>query len=216
MILQYKLRKKFFDSSISFYTKDKQGKYLEVNQAFLTQPYVENYKGRVWNEIVGRKDLDLWQGNAPWFHINDQKVILRQQSGSYIEDIIDQNKKYYYMSFKNPLLSRTGKVIGICGISLLLNSNRAIEDKQLSDDLIEIVQHLQYTRFNTQQNNQALTTRQKECLHYLARGMTIKEIGSELKLSARTIEHYLETIKIKLHCSSRIELIEKAFEYGLI
>ncbi|HEY8659547.1 MAG TPA: LuxR C-terminal-related transcriptional regulator, partial [Hanamia sp.] len=56
-----------------------------------------------------------------------------------------------------------------------------------------------------------LTKRQEDCLFYLAQGFTIKKIAHTLSLSPRTIEHYLENIKVKLNCYSRDELIQHAF-----
>jgi DNA-binding CsgD family transcriptional regulator len=55
-----------------------------------------------------------------------------------------------------------------------------------------------------------LTKRQKQCLFHLLKGMTIKEIANSLQLSPRTVEHYFETIKVKLNCKSRFDLFEKA------
>jgi DNA-binding NarL/FixJ family response regulator len=57
-----------------------------------------------------------------------------------------------------------------------------------------------------------LTDRQVECLYYLVKGMTIRQIASQLTLSHRTVEHYLETIKRKLQCNKRCELIEIALK----
>jgi DNA-binding CsgD family transcriptional regulator len=55
-----------------------------------------------------------------------------------------------------------------------------------------------------------LSDRQLDCLYYLVKGMTIKEIAKEMSLSPRTVEHYLEAIKIKLNSHSRVDLFEKA------
>lgn len=60
-----------------------------------------------------------------------------------------------------------------------------------------------------------LTQRQVDCLHYLLKGMTVKQIATELSLSPRTVEHYLEAVKNKLSCNSRIELFKKARELGI-
>lgn len=61
-----------------------------------------------------------------------------------------------------------------------------------------------------------LSHQQKQCLSCLMQGMTIKEIANYLKLSPRTVEHYIDAIKSKLHCSSRSKLIMKALELGLL
>ena len=57
-----------------------------------------------------------------------------------------------------------------------------------------------------------LTDRQLDCLYYLVQGMTIRQIGEVMQLSARTVEHYLEAVKSKLQCKSRAELISAALK----
>lgn len=51
-----------------------------------------------------------------------------------------------------------------------------------------------------------LSTREKECLLLFRAGYTYEGIGKKLFLSARTVEHYLESIKNKLNKESRPEL----------
>lgn len=46
--------------------------------------------------------------------------------------------------------------------------------------------------------------------------MTQKEIAKTLKISPRTVEYYLEEIKIKLNCHSRSDLIAKALQMNFI
>lgn len=52
-----------------------------------------------------------------------------------------------------------------------------------------------------------LSQQQSRCLQLLARGKSAKEIAVEMKLSHRTIEHYLEKIRKLLGCTSNKELI---------
>ena len=66
----------------------------------------------------------------------------------------------------------------------------------------------------TQKTN--LSMRELECLFFLLRGKTIKTIGQILRLSPRTVESYINQIKFKMGCSTRIELIEKAINEGYI
>jgi DNA-binding CsgD family transcriptional regulator len=52
-----------------------------------------------------------------------------------------------------------------------------------------------------------LSSQQSRCLLLLAKGKSAKEIALEMKLSYRTVEHYLERIRKQLGCSSNKELI---------
>jgi DNA-binding CsgD family transcriptional regulator len=52
-----------------------------------------------------------------------------------------------------------------------------------------------------------LSIQQSKCLILLSRGKSAKEIALEMKLSYRTVEHYLEKIREQLGCSSNREVI---------
>ena len=60
-----------------------------------------------------------------------------------------------------------------------------------------------------------LSTRESECLFYLIRGKTAKEIARILDISFRTVEKHLERLKYKMNCFNRSEIIEKAISEGL-
>jgi DNA-binding CsgD family transcriptional regulator len=212
MHLQNYIEKTFIDSQISYYVKEKQhGKYTNVNQAFL-----DAFNMSSVNEVLGQNDINLWRGKAPSFCINDQKIILAKKPDIFIEDMIFANTKQFYLSCKSPLYSQSGKIIGIFGVSFPFN-NKSFNN--FPEDALEAIKLFQSTLHKsnfTIQKNVTLSNRQKECLHYLARGMTIKEIARALNLSPKTIENYLGALKIKLDCFTRAELVEKAFEFCVI
>lgn len=58
-----------------------------------------------------------------------------------------------------------------------------------------------------------LSKREKEVLFHTSRGLVAAEISSQLGLSKRTVEHYIENIKNKLSCYSKSDLIQKANEF---
>lgn len=58
---------------------------------------------------------------------------------------------------------------------------------------------------------ECLTRRELDCVHFIVRGFTSKQIGKKLNLSYRTIETYIENIKEKLFLTSKFEIAE-AFE----
>lgn len=58
------------------------------------------------------------------------------------------------------------------------------------------------------QLSQMLTQREQECLYFYVLGKSPKEMSAILFISKRTIEQYLENIKIKLNVRTKSELIE--------
>lgn len=61
-----------------------------------------------------------------------------------------------------------------------------------------------------------LSTRQAQCLFYVLRGKTSKVIAKLLHLSNRTVESYLDDIKVKMECKNKAELIEKSLYLGFL
>jgi DNA-binding CsgD family transcriptional regulator len=61
-----------------------------------------------------------------------------------------------------------------------------------------------------------LSKRQSECMFFLLRGKTAKDIAKILRLSPRTVEEYIDQIKSKLNCNTKSDLIEKAIQLGYI
>lgn len=54
-----------------------------------------------------------------------------------------------------------------------------------------------------------LSKREIECLFYLKQGMGTKKMARLLEISPRTVESYIEALKLKLNCKSRIEVVGK-------
>ncbi|HEY2439690.1 MAG TPA: response regulator transcription factor [Solirubrobacteraceae bacterium] len=63
---------------------------------------------------------------------------------------------------------------------------------------------------------EALTPREREVLHHLARGYSYKRIGARLDISARTVESHVGAVLRKLQLSSRYEVAHWAASRGLI
>jgi len=62
----------------------------------------------------------------------------------------------------------------------------------------------------------ALTAREREVLHHLARGYAYKQIGARLGISARTVESHVSAVLRKLQLTSRHEVTHWAAARGLI
>jgi DNA-binding NarL/FixJ family response regulator len=61
-----------------------------------------------------------------------------------------------------------------------------------------------------------LTVREREVLPLLAEGLTSRQIGTRLSLSARTVEHHASTLYRKLDAHSRVEAVAHAAAFGLV
>jgi DNA-binding NarL/FixJ family response regulator len=60
-----------------------------------------------------------------------------------------------------------------------------------------------------------LSEREREVLQLVARGHTYGQIGTELYISARTVENHVRNILGKLHLSRRSDLVRYAVEHGI-
>jgi DNA-binding NarL/FixJ family response regulator len=66
------------------------------------------------------------------------------------------------------------------------------------------------------QTYEALTPRELEVLHELAKGLANKQIASVLNISEHTTKGYLKNILYKLHVADRTEAVTLAIQRGLI
>lgn len=61
-----------------------------------------------------------------------------------------------------------------------------------------------------------LSRRELDCVFYLLRGKTNKEIAKHLNLSSRTVESYLQNIKFKWQCEKKSHIIDYAVVNGYL
>lgn len=141
------------------------------------------------SDIIGVDDRDLsWGYLAAQFLENDKRVMKTRRTHIYFESCLFNGKPQLYRAHKSPIIGNSGKVLGIQAISVFISEKCLVP----------------------------LTKQQSACLKHLALGLTFKQIALTLGLSHKTVEHYLDTVKIKLNCQSRSELILQAIERGLV
>lgn len=71
-------------------------------------------------------------------------------------------------------------------------------------------------RESTRKHPSGLTSKEVAVLTLLSQGMRTKEIGQRLNRSARTIDHHLAAIFVKLNVSSRAEAVSTAHRLGIV
>lgn len=186
--LQFSVQHIIDASSSRIYWKDRNGHFLGGNTTFLNDSFSS------YNDFLGKKDRDLvWAEQAAFIEENDQKVMHSNTPVTVLEPVtfLKTGEVEFFLSHKIPLRGEKGKLLGVLGISFLSND----------------INHAMKTAKKIKTN---LTPRQLDCLLYLTKGMTLKQIAKQLILSPKTVEHYLEAAKTKLKCRSRAELIFKA------
>jgi DNA-binding CsgD family transcriptional regulator len=197
------------------YLKDKNGCYLDCNHNMLRVNKIQE------EDIKGKMDSDLlWREQAPILMKNDAEIIQHNMAKTFIEAVqLDTGPIQYYFSRKAPLYTRQGKIIGVVGISFLVDCDISMFTTLQDSNRVSrpnIIDGMNSSQRLEQNSNASLTAKQIKCLYYLVQGMTIKQIGQQLNLSPRTVEDHLNSAKNKLNCYNRAELITTALQLPII
>ncbi|MDX9801562.1 MAG: response regulator transcription factor [Spirochaetia bacterium] len=128
----------------------------------------------------------------------------------YIIDALDYGIKGYILKDTNPeaILNGIQKVL----------EGEIFVDSYISNKVITqlISGRGKDPELFTSKSYDSLTVREQEVLRLLVNGTSIKQIGNELFISAKTVENHKASIMSKLKCKNMVELVRFAFEIGLI
>jgi DNA-binding CsgD family transcriptional regulator len=193
------------------YWKDLQGIYLGSNDQMADVLDHSSPK-----DIVGKTDYDLSQlqcEGAKLFRNADRYVMSRGITKHSNDCAILQNTIMHFHTIKMPLYQSNNQLIGIVGLSYFVKS------EQITDEIKSEFKNnnsclLPSHKINKYKLNQLIhfTNREMDCAKLILNGNKIKEIASVLRLSPRTVETYLNNLKIKLACRDKVELAIKLKE----
>ena len=104
--------------------KDKEGKFLSVNEPFAKA------SGVSVQEIVGKNDLDLWPPDlAQKYRADDQEVMRSGNRKCFEEPLINSEKGIIWIeTIKTPILDDKQEVIGTTGIARDITPRRQMEE----------------------------------------------------------------------------------------
>ncbi len=189
----------FESMPIHIHCKDLNGKYLRSND-------------RVWqdaglntsSDLLGKTDFDmtfLVANEAKGFRIIDEFVMKSRKTHFFTQVFtLANNKKYIALNHKTPLFSKQNEVLGVISFGVVIEQQESL----FYDPNYPMLNFIFLSKVELAE---LLSNRQLACLYYVVAGLTNKEIGKKLGLSPKTVEHYIDTIKIKLDCSTRASLI---------
>ncbi len=171
-------------------------------------------------DILGRSvfDIPIIEHLAEGFYNQNLEAYQQEKQLKMLEFTYDKNNEFFAcLIIKKPFYDSKGNKLGVIGQGFDLDQNSIIKLSQviLNTTKANRIENGSYYIEN-QVDEYNLTPRETECLFYLLRGKTTKEIGSILSLSPRTIESYLDSIKLKMNCHKKGAVIEKAINSGLL
>lgn len=198
--------------------KDFQSTFLEI-----TQDFAALLGWKTAAECAGKTDYDI-PCNAVEFA--DEFIKMDKQAMDFSERSFTLDMQNYSLGWKlllverNPVHDELDVVSGLfnqCFDVSNTNQFRSFLALHQLDNKIFGANTKPASYSLTQISNPFdLTEKQENCLFFLIRGKTIKEIAKIFNVSPRTIESHLAAIKVKLNCISKSDVIEKIINSGLI
>lgn len=197
----------FINLPFHLYWKDKKGRWLGCNDTQATNAGFNDP-----NDLLKQTDMDLgWvtPDCAARFTMVNEEVMADKKPKTLIEHafVRGQNLSVTF-TYKMPLVAQKRKIAGIVGLSIPLDLNNLVTTIPFE---LKTINNIEDTK-EREHSIDSLTARQKQCLYYLIQGMTFKQVAERLKLSPRTVEHYVDAIKNKLKCKTRYDLISTALQ----
>ncbi|MEW6562879.1 MAG: response regulator transcription factor [Pseudomonadota bacterium] len=147
-----------------------------------------------------------------YFHQSFPDIPLVVVSGSEQREDIEKVMEYGAMGFISKMSS--GKT--------MLNALRLVLDggiylpPQLLQQSVPKLEPNRVDKRSQNTNKYGLTGRQMEALHYLAQGMSNKEISKHMGLAEGTVKIHIAAIYQVLHVGSRMEAVRAAERLGLL
>ncbi len=208
-----------FHSSLNVYFFDTNVKVVDFNDSNIESMGLQNRK-----DILGRRPENFFEKAifAKILRRNNEYVIsqasvkITEESGINRASVFVQT-----LGFKFPWYHED-RVIGLFGCSIricpqfLSDFPRAISHV-IAADLFPSASHvLPVVQQRIQKPSLPFSTRETEVLKQMILGKTAREIGETFGLSRRTVENYINNIKIKSNCGSKSQLISKYMNYFMV
>lgn len=160
--------------------------------------------------VTGKTILDVFGNTLEMQNVirNDRQVLSTQTLQILTEEMITKDHHAVQcISLKYPCYDEHHDLKGIFCLSFsLCNSDQVAKNLMLITSL-----GLLHSNFSLQTSK--FTKREKDILIYLRKGMTANSIATQLGLSKRTIETYIENIRNKTGMPSKNDLVEMLENY---
>lgn len=158
-------------------------------------------------------DMDLWNSIDLYKNEDDYKEVFHFASSCNNPEIINfyinsmnllENFAYYFREKISKILKEAPKEIYI---NIRENARPLLIEEKKVNMFNSLCSSTENVNLDLNGKWVSFSPRQLQCLSLLYLGKTAKEIGQILDLSFRTVESYLDSIKLKLNCHTRKEVL---------
>lgn len=118
-----------------------------------------------------------------------------------------------FLSIKFPCYDFEYQLRGTLGISIVLGEHPLADAITRLTDLGLLPKNTSpHQTINLNLGNVILSPREKESLEYTIKGFTAKQIAKKLLISHRTVEEYINQVKLKLGVSTKQQMVQKVLD----
>ena len=176
------------------------------------------------DDIYGMTDYDTKCGtneSAPIFIAQDQKVIRTRKSLKILDiHTYSDGDEHILLTEKTPFYTNDNELLGVFATCIDID-RKFLQSfySKISDALAPVTKKKKEVPSNSivivnDLPELNLSQREMNCFFYMTRGYSSSQIADRLNLSVRTIEAYYTSIKNKLGCESKKDIIEFANSSG--
>lgn len=196
-----------FDSPLILARKAQNHSFIDANKFLLD---FGGYK--TLDNLIGLTDED-----CPWAHhselfVQHEKDALAGNVYTALQPTMGADGQLHWFSnYKYPVYNEESSFQYLQVIALDIKCPQFLSfiNKLYHNENYDVQQY--FINKNTDEN---LTPKELKVLFFLLRGSTAKEIAKKMKLSNRTIEQYIDSIKNKFKCSTKSQIIDYAVSKG--
>lgn len=192
--------------NIYVWAKDKNYKYIFCNEHFAAAAGLDSPE-----QVVGKSDVQLpWRKFAEHYQVGDYGVLQGHARINVPDVAATINNIKDILVTESQLLNKDNKCIGIVGSCVDITGKQLVKKTGYYDPAKN-----RYYLNDEILGDAYLSGREITVFKHILLGYSAREIGEKIKISPKTVESYIETIRLKLQAKNKGEIIATAIQFGL-
>lgn len=198
----------FFALPYSVYLLDMNGATLKINEIGASICGFNDV-----SQAIGKTIFAVSKGHSAQDLLDNCDAVLKQESVTLFDEFNTRydGKLLQFLSIKFPCYDFNYQLQGLLGISIVLGEHPLASaiTKLTELGLLPEDTSPQNQTISLNVGDVSLTAREQDCLDYTVKGFTAKEIGKKLLISPRTVEEYINQLKLKFGVSTKQQMIQQ-------